>query len=357
MKKTTGIILVIIMLISTMTVFPAVAALTPISGAVLNDQLSFQLNGKAVVPVGDDGTPVLPISYNGTTYLPVRAVGYLLGLGIDWSAATNTVLITSTSSKAAPKATALSKSNQLIPISSVVLNSDLKFKLDGKAVVPVGDDGTPVLPISYNGTTYLPLRAMGYLLGLGIDWNSTNKTVLISSAPGNTSAPGWYLTHWEYYKHPYDTAETGGKVGRFANGDTYTDYTEGKGEKNNFINVTARRLSDGKIAASGHAVTLWADPPAYFSGSDRPSITIDRTVESNWGIGAFNIHFDNDTINPGGGTSSYLSFVTPDGKNTVQTYQGTLQMEKALKGSAGSKKAIILYLNGHGFKYYYEWRE
>ena len=198
---------------------------------------------------------------------------------------------------------------------------------------------------------------MGYLLGLGIDWDAATKTVLITSGKSTAVAAGWYFTHWEYYKNPYDTAETGGVVGRFANGDTYTDYTEGKGEKNNFINVTARRLSDGKIAASGHAETLWTDPPAYFSGSDRPSITIDRTVESNWGIAPFNIHFDNNTINPGGGTSSYLSFVTSDGHSSVQTYQGTLQMEKALKGSVGSKKAIILSLNGSGFKYYYEWRE
>lgn len=156
--------------------------LTPIFGAMLNDQLNFKLDGKTVVPVGDDGTPVLPISYNGTTYLPVRAVGYLLKLGIDWEGSTNTVIIVSATSKTAPTPVGVSKTNSLIPISGTVLNGELNFRLDGKTVIPVGDDGTPVLPISYNGTTYLPVRAMGYLLGLGIDWDGVTNTALITSA-------------------------------------------------------------------------------------------------------------------------------------------------------------------------------
>lgn len=122
--------------------------LIPITGAVLNDQLTFKIQGVNVIPVGDDGSPVLPISYNGTTYLPVRAIGYLLGLGIDYEGPTKTVLITSTTTKKAPTATQSTKSNQLIPISNVVLNKGLNFKLDSKAVVPVCDDGTPVLPIT-----------------------------------------------------------------------------------------------------------------------------------------------------------------------------------------------------------------
>ena len=131
MKKKIGIILALVMLFSVITALPAAAALTPISGTVLNDQLSFKIEGKAVVPVGDDGTPVLPISYNGTTYLPVRAMGYLLGLGIDWDGGTNTVLITSSATKTAPPATG--------------------------------------------------------------------------------GGPGWYLTRWEYIKDPGDTVDTGGK--------------------------------------------------------------------------------------------------------------------------------------------------
>jgi uncharacterized Zn-binding protein involved in type VI secretion len=363
LKKKIGIILALVMLFSVITALPAAAALTPISGTVLNDQLSFKIEGKAVVPVGDDGTPVLPISYNGTTYLPVRAMGYLLGLGIDWDGGTNTVLITSSATKTAPKATATAKTNKLIPISGAVLNSDLKFKLNGKAAVPVGDDGTPVLPISYNGTTYLPVRAMGYLLGLGIDWDGGTNTVLITSSatktapPATGGGPGWYLTRWEYIKDPGDTVDTGGKVGRFAGGDTYTDYLEGKGEKNDFTIVTARKLSNGTVAASGHVTTTWTDPPEYFGANDRPTVTVNRTADSTWGINAFSISFDMHDINPGGATMGKINFASPDGQTHVQAYKGTMQMQKAKTGKAGDKMAVIFHLNWYGFKYYYEWRD
>lgn len=86
-------------------------------------------------------------------------------------------------------------SDGLVPISGAVLNDQLNFKIDGNAVVPVGDDGTPVLPISYNGTTYLPVRAMGYLLGLGIGWDGATNTVLITTAHSTAAAAGWYFTH------------------------------------------------------------------------------------------------------------------------------------------------------------------
>lgn len=78
------------------------SSLTPIKDALLNDQVSFEIDSHPVVPGGDDGTPVLPISYNGTTYLPVRAMAYLLELGIGYDGNTNTVLITSTTDQPSP---------------------------------------------------------------------------------------------------------------------------------------------------------------------------------------------------------------------------------------------------------------
>lgn len=85
---------------------------------------------------------------------------------------------------------------------------------------------------------------------------------------------------------------------------------------------------------------------------------VSRAVESDWGISQFSIHFDSAEINPGGGTSSYIAFATPDGTTYVQGYQGDMQMQKPLKANkAGDKKAVILTMNGYGFKYYYEWKE
>lgn len=170
-------------------------------------------------------------------------------------------------------------------------------------------------------------------------------------------APGWYFTHWEYYKNPADTADTGPKQGRTSAGDIILDYIVGTGDKNHFTNKHSRTFADGKHVASGEAVTKWTDPPNYFSGTDTPEFTVDRTVESEWGISKFSATFDMDDINPGGVTAGVIRFATPDGEGYVQTYQGTFRMQKAREGKEGEKRAIILYLNGDGFKYYYEWRE
>jgi len=61
--------------------------------AYLNGNIQFKLNGQPVQPRDNGGNVVAPISYNGTTYLPVRAVAGLLGVAIDYDAATSTVLL------------------------------------------------------------------------------------------------------------------------------------------------------------------------------------------------------------------------------------------------------------------------
>lgn len=353
-KRRISILIVLAIAISMLGAIPTFASgLNPIYGSVyLNDQLNFRLDGKTVVPVGDDGTPVLPISYNGTTYLPVRAVGYLLGLGIDWENTTKTVIITSTTTKEPPTPTYVPKTNKLTPIWGALLNGQLKFRLDGKTVVPVGDDGTAVLPISYNGTTYLPVRALGYLLGLGIDWDGPTKTVIITSEDSDYKGSGWYFTRWEYIKSSAD----GAKTGRYADGSTFTDYNEGIGEKNNFT-IKASRVYNGKVIASGSVTDTWTDPPAYFGENDRPIINYKRAVDSTWGIGQLSITFDMEDINPGYGTYGKINFATPDGREYLQAYEGTMQATKMVKGTPGQKKAIIIHQNGYGFKYYYEWRD
>lgn len=158
-----------------------VGTLSYVNGAVLNEKLNFKLNNAVAYPVGDDGSLVLPITYLGSTYLPVRAMAYLLGLGIGYDSETNTVLIETVTDKAAPAATSTSKGNGQVSISNVVLNGNLNFAINGETVVPRGDDGAIALPLTYQGTTYLPVRAMGYLLGIGIGWDSATNTVLLET--------------------------------------------------------------------------------------------------------------------------------------------------------------------------------
>ena len=331
------------------------AGLTSITNTMLNDQLNFKLDGKIVIPVGDDGSPVLPISYNGTTYLPVRAIGYLLELGIGYENTTSTVLITKNSNKPAPQAKPISKTGKLIPIQGAVLNGNLKFKLDGLNTLPVGDDGSPVLPISYNGTTYLPVRAIGYLLGLGIDYENTSKTVLISRS-GNTSpsqttnTPGWYFKNYTASKND----RIGEKHPLMGTTSYMYDVWESKGEKGN-LTMTHNRYDDQtkKLLAGVTYNVIWSDPPSYLGVGDKPSINYERiTIASE----SWKPNQNSISIDQGGG----VYFVKADGtKYITEDTKTSMTMEKEVaKGQKGQVKRIQLILgDGWVYEYHYEWRD
>ena len=61
--------------------------------AYLNYAVDIMYNGEAQTMYDANGTQVYPITYNGTTYLPVRAVANLFGIGVDWDAKNNAVLL------------------------------------------------------------------------------------------------------------------------------------------------------------------------------------------------------------------------------------------------------------------------
>ena len=332
----------------------ATGSLIPVSGAVLNDQLNFKLNSIAVVPVGDDGTPVLPISYNGTTYLPVRAIGYLLGLGIGYDNTTKTVLITRSTSSVAPTAVGTAKSNKLIPISNVVLNGQLKFKLDNVAAVPVGDDGTPVLPISYNGTTYLPIRAIGYLLGLGINYEGATKTVLITKS-GSTIPPTTYQTPittptqiggWHFVKYTFTDG-----TGRYG-----SDVSSFTGGKNNMTMSHTRYDDKGKVVASSTHQTMWSDPPTYLRVGDLVSVNYEtkQMASNGWTMASL----QQQSVSMDQGWTVY--FIAPDGtKYITKDFKGVLTAEKALeKGRKGAMRTIRFVIGrNYSVTYTYEWRD
>jgi hypothetical protein len=168
------------------------------------------------------------------------------------------------------------------------------------------------------------------------------------------NAPGWYFVRWEYVKSNAD----GAKTGHFANGDPYTEVNTGKGEKNDFTVSVTRIDKNKKTIATGTARTIWSDPPTFFSANDLPAITVNRTVESSWGISQFSITFDMKDTNPGGGSYGKINFATPKGETHIQAFEGIMKAKKMIKGNKqGEQRAIILHINGYGFKYYYEWRE
>jgi hypothetical protein len=61
--------------------------------AYLNPGIKFKVDGQPVQLKNSSGAVVAPISYNNTTYLPVRSVSDLLGVTVNFDAASNTVLL------------------------------------------------------------------------------------------------------------------------------------------------------------------------------------------------------------------------------------------------------------------------
>ncbi|MDR1131608.1 MAG: copper amine oxidase N-terminal domain-containing protein [Oscillospiraceae bacterium] len=67
--------------------------------------------------------------------------------------------------------------------------NNIKITLNGTALTPEDVNGNVVEPFIIDGSTYLPVRAIGNALGLGVDWDSANNTVLLTngaSAPSGT---------------------------------------------------------------------------------------------------------------------------------------------------------------------------
>ena len=357
MKRISSILL---MLLIFAMLFPFIsvnaASLTGITGTKLNDQINFKLDGNVVVPVGDDGTPVLPISYNGTTYLPVRAIGYLLGLGIGYDNPTKTVLISSRSDKTGPKAITTFKTGQLTPITGAVLNGELKFKLDGNAVIPVGDDGTPVLPISYNGTTYLPVRAIGYLLGLGIGYDNPTKTVLITRGGngGNnnvSTGPGWYFTHYttageSRIGEPHPLMGTSSYM--------YDEYKSDGGKNDLTITHNRYDYDKGDLLVGVTYRVIWTDPPEYMEAGSKASMDFERSTISTMGV------WKAADISANWNQGWTVYFVGSDGTKYIQKdMKIKMTMEKEVtKEIPGSVKRIQVILGeGWSYEYHYEWRD
>lgn len=61
--------------------------------------------------------------------------------------------------------------------------NNIQVKLDGKLLNLHDAAGKTVEPFVIDGTTYLPIRAISEALGLGVDWNSSSNTVILTSKP------------------------------------------------------------------------------------------------------------------------------------------------------------------------------
>lgn len=181
-KRIISLVLALVMMFSLVVSASAADTRTPIT-AYLNYNITIQYNGKAQVLSDVNGNQVYPVSYNGTTYVPIRAIGYLLGLSVDWDGAAQTVLLDKPSTGTAPAVTAkpdspVKKGTKEI---KTYIEPGITVKYNGEAQAMKDAVGNTVYPVLYEGTTYLPVRAVSNMLGVGVDWDEATQTVLLDS--------------------------------------------------------------------------------------------------------------------------------------------------------------------------------
>lgn len=140
--------------------------------------ITVQLDGKTIVLTDGGGKGVEPFIISGTTYLPLRAVAGALGLGVDWDAATSTVILTSGGETKSGSGSQLTSSRT---VKAKLNYRDIKITLDGATLVPKGSNGAVVEPFIIDGTTYLPLRGIASALGLEVGWDGATSTVTLTS--------------------------------------------------------------------------------------------------------------------------------------------------------------------------------
>ena len=60
---------------------------------------------------------------------------------------------------------------------SVLVNTEIRFEIDGNEFIPRETDGSRVYPLSYNDRTYIPARFIAEAVGLEVLWDEGTQTV------------------------------------------------------------------------------------------------------------------------------------------------------------------------------------
>lgn len=151
--------------------------------ANINYDITVTFNGEAKALSNVNGQQVYPVLYGGTTYVPIRAIGYLLGLKVDWDQATRTVLLdkpadgqTADIKTAKPDSPKKTGTEAIKP----TIDPGITVKYNGEVQTMKTATGAVVYPMIDGGTTYLPIRAVGNMLGLDVDWEQSTQTVKLT---------------------------------------------------------------------------------------------------------------------------------------------------------------------------------
>ena len=123
--------------------------------------IKIKIDGSYVYPDSD------PLIKNDRTIVPIRAVAEKLGYEVSWDADTRTVTIVSGLDTLKIKI-GQKYMDLYTQVPGENYSERARLTLDAPAEI-------------INDRTYLPLRAIGEALGCDVDWDGTNRTVIIES--------------------------------------------------------------------------------------------------------------------------------------------------------------------------------
>lgn len=183
-KRFTALALALVMVFSLTTGASAAQPKAEQVAASINYNITVTFNGEAKALSNVNGKQVYPVLYGGTTYVPIRAIGYLLGLKVDWDQATRTVLLdkpangqTADIKTAKPDDPKKTGTEAIRP----TIDPGITVKYNGEVQEMKTATGATVYPMIDGGTTYLPIRAVSNMLGLEVDWEQATQTVKLAN--------------------------------------------------------------------------------------------------------------------------------------------------------------------------------
>lgn len=75
-------------------------------------------------------------------------------------------------------------------VQKLIEYSDMKITMNGQKITPTDANGVFVEPFAIDGTTYLPVRAVANAMGLNVGWDSSTKTVQLSTKQADEQSAG-----------------------------------------------------------------------------------------------------------------------------------------------------------------------
>jgi hypothetical protein len=167
------------------------------------------------------------------------------------------------------------------------LSPDVTVRLNGEVQRFTDVNGNVVYPILYRGTTYLPIRAVAGLVGLGVEWDGANRTVLLEGngapatpTPSNNSVKLSSLSYFAREGQDFEIKEQE----RANTGDYYNDciiYDIGvavlvrKGTRDYLLNSQYKTISgdifttyESRSSGGVAKLLMWGDGKLIYSSDE-----------------------------------------------------------------------------------------